>query len=85
MVLKTSLPGGGDDFIQTGSGNDSVDGGLGVDTVQFAGTAADYVFLGTADNFTIQGTGIGTDTLKNIESLFFIGDNTVLETASIFA
>ncbi|ESA36976.1 endonuclease exonuclease phosphatase [Leptolyngbya sp. Heron Island J] len=82
---KDILTGSGDDFIQTGSGNDIVDGGLGADTVQFAGTAADYVFLGTADNFTIQGTAIGTDTLKNIESLFFIGDNTVIETASILA
>lgn len=80
---KDILTGSGDDFIQTGAGNDTVDGGLGTDTVQFAGTEADYSFSGVADNFTITGADIGTDTLMNIETLFFTGSNTVVDTTNL--
>ena len=63
----TILSGGlGDDTLVVGNGNDSVDGGEGSDTIIAIGD----VDLALTDS---QLTGLGTDTLANIEQAILIG------------
>ncbi|MBC2653579.1 VCBS domain-containing protein, partial [Novosphingobium aerophilum] len=59
--------GAGNDTLDGGLGNDSIDGGTGTDTVTFAAaTGAVTVNLGLT---TAQATGMGTDTISNVENL----------------
>jgi VCBS repeat-containing protein len=55
----------GDDTLSGGAGNDSLDGGAGMDTADYggAGTAV------TANLTTHTASGVGSDTLANIENL----------------
>ena len=41
------------------------------DVVEYSGNESDFTILGSTDNFTVQGSGIGTDTLIDIEFLKF--------------
>ena len=41
------------------------------DVVEYSGIRDDYTLSGSASSFTVTGTGIGTDTLENIEFLKF--------------
>jgi len=41
------------------------------DVVEYSGRRADFVILGNADKFTVSGSGIGTDTLIDIEFVKF--------------
>jgi hypothetical protein len=54
------------------------------DVVEYNGNQSDFVLSGSADNFTVTGSGIGTDTLLNIEFLKF-DDGVVVVNDSLFA
>ncbi len=41
------------------------------DVVEYNGNQADFTIAGSSDNFTVSGSGIGTDTLIDIEFLKF--------------
>ncbi|MGB5632068.1 MAG: alkaline phosphatase D family protein [Waterburya sp.] len=73
------------DLLIGGPDKDLLNGGLGEDTAQYQGTQADYTLLGVADNFTVQGTGIGEDTLIDIEFLSFTKEDTIVPTSELFA
>jgi hypothetical protein len=75
---------GKDDF-RGGAGNDVFNGGLGDDVydgaggdynqVDYAGAAADYTFTRNTDGtVTVTHPTFGTDTLKNIDGLWFNGE-----------
>ena len=62
----------GDDILYGGLGNDVIDGGEGNDMVDFNGTVADYTITKNADgSITFANAYWGTDTVKNVESVFF--------------
>ena len=90
--LANSLSGlGGSDFIAGGAGNDTIDGGKGVDWAIYQGSYADYQISWNANHTVLTvndnsgRTGIyndGTDTLKNIETLQFLGDHRIIGVAA---
>jgi hypothetical protein len=53
------------------------------DVVEYNGNQSDFVLSGSADNFTVTSSGIGTDTLLNIEFLKF-NDGLVAVNDSLF-
>ncbi|WP_150126973.1 putative Ig domain-containing protein [Sphingomonas panacis] len=67
----------GNDQITGGAGDDVIDGGAGRDVAIFAGVASDYEVT-ILDGVTVVRDLIagrdGTDTLRNIEDLRFLGD-----------
>lgn len=74
----------GDDTFYGGLGNDVFEGGLGKDTVDYDGKASDYMVMRNADgSYAVSSAAHGTDTLKDIEQLHFLGDNTTVDPASI--
>ncbi|MCA0405850.1 MAG: DUF1929 domain-containing protein [Proteobacteria bacterium] len=74
----------GDDTFYGGLGNDVFEGGLGKDTVDYDGKASDYMVMRNADgSYSVSSAAYGTDTLKDIEQLHFLGDNTTVDPASI--
>lgn len=65
--------GAGDDRIGADAGSDVIDGGAGFDTVIYKNAYANYRIERTGDGWTIadqKGTG-GSDTLKNVERVYF--------------
>ncbi|MEO5330577.1 MAG: tandem-95 repeat protein [Magnetococcus sp. YQC-5] len=77
------IGGAGADRIKGGDGNDTIDGGTGTDQVILNGSSTAYR-IGYANNVwsvvdlvTTDGNE-GTDTLQNVESIHFNGDNTDL-------
>ena len=74
---------GGNDTLEGGYGNDTLDGGDGVDMVQFdytdasiavgSGVVIDASTLGGTPGQTLSATGLGQDSLRNIEALSFFG------------
>lgn len=74
----TVIGGSGNDVITLGSGNDVINGAGGTNTVKFSGTYSSYTFKANSDgSLTITGSGIGTDTLTNVQDLQF-SDQSVL-------
>jgi Ca2+-binding RTX toxin-like protein len=70
------LDGGlGNDFFWEDIGNDSLNGGLGIDVANYQGKKSDYTFLKNGANYLIIGITTDTDTLTDIESVFFAKDN----------
>ena len=67
---------GGDNLLRGLSGDDTIDGGAGNDTAYYSGAKADYVITKQANgSYTVRDTVAGrdgTDTLTNVENLFFI-------------
>ncbi len=57
----------GDDLLIIDRGRDFLDGGIGEDTVRFSGMRSDYSFKGNADDFLATGSGIGKNTVVNVE------------------
>ena len=79
--------GGGDDWFSGGGGDDTIDGGDGADTVEYAGLASSYAWSQSSDgSWTVKVTGsepsVGTDTLRNIETLKFFDRTVSLPTLS---
>lgn len=61
----------GNDSLRESASNEAFDGGAGIDLLQ-VGLARGSATLGkTASGWTLSGTGIGTDTLNNVERLQF--------------
>lgn len=74
--------GGGDDRIGADAGSDVIDGGAGFDTVIYKDAYANYRIERTGDGWTIadqKGTG-GSDTLKNVERVYFSDKDVALIT-----
>ena len=66
---------GGNDIIIGSAGNDLIDGGAGIDTLKHFGATALTVSL--ADTGP-QNTGLGIDTIRNIENLYGANGNDLL-------
>ena len=67
----------GDDVLRGYGGDDYIDGGDGYDEASYAGSLSTFTFLRNADGsvtVTDTSTAEGTDTLKNIEALYFEAD-----------
>ena len=68
-----------------GAGDDDLDGGASTDAAIFAGKSFDYTVTNTGGaNYTVVDNNLadgddGTDTLANIETLKFLGDNVVVQ------
>lgn len=70
---------GGDDTLQGFQGDDLIDGGDGFDTAVLSLDRASYTYLRNADGsikVTATSGSEGGDTLVNVESVLFAGDNT---------
>jgi len=71
------IAGAGDDAIAGGAGDDSIDGGTGVDSVLYNGYKQDYIItnhgggLFTVEDINLGNGDDGTDTLVNVEQLYF--------------
>ncbi|MGB3790018.1 MAG: ExeM/NucH family extracellular endonuclease [Phormidesmis sp.] len=72
----------GNDLLIVDRGKDLLDGGLGEDTVQFAGALADYEFKGNANKFLASGSGIGKNTVVNVEFAQF--SDALVATTALF-
>jgi serralysin len=71
------------------AGNDSLDGGAGIDTAVFSGKSTEYYLVKNAASLLViphtVGTRLkeGTDTLENIEQVWFAGDGTTKAASGI--
>lgn len=67
---------GGNDTMYGGKGDDVIDGGTGeYNQVDYDGAAKDYTFTKNSDgSVTVKHPVFGTDTLKNIDGLWFMGE-----------
>jgi Ca2+-binding RTX toxin-like protein len=79
------IGGSSSNYINGGKGDDTIDGGLGNDSVAYNGLKTDYRVTKTSDGYLVTdlrpSSPDGTDTLKNIERLFFWNnDSTNLST-----
>jgi len=76
---------GGDQTFYAGVGNDFMDGGAGFDQATFDGFIADYNIGQNADgSVTLTSALWGTDTVTNIEGLFFNGANEYINVDAFF-
>lgn len=66
----------GNDVLSGGAGNDTIIGGAGIDTAVFSGTPGQYQFA--PGSIIVTGPD-GTDTLREIEILRFVGENPPVE------
>jgi hypothetical protein len=79
----TVIGGAGNDTITSGSGNDTINGGGGTNVVKFSGLSTTYTIIANADgSTTVTGSGIGTDTLTNIQTLQFADTSLSLAAAA---
>jgi Ca2+-binding RTX toxin-like protein len=71
------LGGEGNDTLYGGAGDDLLDGqGGAYNQVDYDGAASDYTFTRNADNsITVSHATYGTDTLKNIDGVWFYGES----------
>lgn len=53
------------------NGDDVIDGGMGVDAAVYTSTRSSYTIIKTSTGFTVTSSTEGTDTLSNIERLYF--------------
>lgn len=85
---------GGDDTIEGGIGFDDIDGGTGYDTAQFSGASDEYsISYNTDGDIEVSALsggggfvvldGDGTDVLRNVEALYFAGDDTTILASQI--
>ena len=70
----------GDDTLGGGAGADTIDGGTGSDTASFSGSKADYTISESGGTVTVTDDKSsdgddGTDTLTNIQTLYFEAEN----------
>jgi serralysin len=87
--VANQLSGGkGDDVLRGFAGNDLANGGEGVDTYWLEGRHPDYIFKLTSGVVTVAdtgGNGDGSDTLINIEFVYFRADNRTLSLDDVIA
>lgn len=76
----------GNDTLTGGRGNDALDGGNGTDTAYFAGSSTDYTSFwdptGVLTVTDLAGND-GTDTLEDIEAIYFAGDGVTLDPVAL--
>ena len=74
----TIIGNAGANTLKGGKGNDTLDGGDGTDTAVFSGALAEYIVTQNTDGSTTVVDTVanrdGTDILRNIERLQFLGD-----------
>lgn len=77
----------GNDVFTGSSGDDTIDGnGTAYDQVDYAGTLSDYTFIQNADGtVSVSHETRGTDTLTDIEGVWFIGEETWYSMADALA
>ena len=86
-AADTIYGGSGNDTLQGGGGNDTIDGAFGTDTVVYAGRIGDYSVdqsggtITVIDDNTADGNE-GTDTLTNVEYLYFAGSGHTINISS---
>lgn len=71
----------GNDIVQGGRGNDVIDGGDGRDASTYRGAANEYEFTTVGSVTTVRDLidgRDGTDTLRNVEDLRFLGDGSTV-------
>ena len=71
---QNNLFNGGDEnrpLTTTFTGADGTDYQVRGDVVEYSGIQSDFNIVGTEENFTVTGSGIGTDSLRDIEFLKF--------------
>jgi Ca2+-binding RTX toxin-like protein len=75
-VANTLIGGDGDDILSGKGGADILDGGAGTDRANYDGLLSDYSFSRNADGSVIVTSELyGVDVLKNIEVVWFSGDD----------
>lgn len=67
----TLIGDGGRNGLRGGGGNDTIDGGAGGDAALFTGARSAYTITKTATGMGVVSTAEGSDTLTNIERLWF--------------
>ena len=86
-IQANALQGGaGNDTLYGDKGDDWIDGGPDTDTVKYWGLQSEYTISGTRNHFTVtdsMANGDGTDTLDNVEQLWFPDSGTVSVAALI--
>lgn len=65
---------GGNDEIIGSTGNDTIDGGSGTNQIDYAGSSADYTVTKNENGSYTVVKPDGTDTLTNIDAVYFFGD-----------
>ena len=82
----TMIGNGGSDVFRGSLGNDTIIGDAGVyDELSLAGSAADYAFIDNGDGtVTVTGDLIGTDTLEEIDGVWFRGAQEWYSIADLF-
>lgn len=66
--------------LRGGAGNDTIDGGAGADAAILTGTRSLYTVTTQANGRTVTSTAEGTDTLSNIERLYFSDQRVAFDT-----
>jgi Ca2+-binding RTX toxin-like protein len=87
-LSNTLITNNGNDTLRGLGGNDLINGGGGVDTYWLEGKQSDYVFKSASGVVTVAdtgGNGDGTDTLINIEFVYFRADNSTLLLVDLLA
>lgn len=84
---ETMIGNGGRDVFRGSLGNDTIIGDAGVyDELSLAGSAADYTFTDNGDGtVTVSGASIGTDTLSEIDGVWFRGAQEWFTIEDLFA
>lgn len=71
---QTGTP--GDDTFTNGAGNDTFDGAAGIDKVVYSDNLASYTVTKTAGGYSVHDkVGHGTDSVANVEALWFADKN----------
>ncbi len=60
-----------ENILDGGGGNDTINGGAGIDWVIYSNNRTSYSITKTSTGFNVSGSADGTDTLTNIERLYF--------------
>jgi len=76
--------GGGNDVITGGAGDDSIDGGSGFDTAIWGANSSNFAVSFASGTWTLRdnASGLGTDTVKNVENLQFNDKSVIIQSES---
>lgn len=72
----------GNDTLRESANNEAFDGGAGIDLLQVGLARSSATLAKTAGGWTLSGTGIGSDTLNNVERLQFTDAQLALDVTS---
>lgn len=86
-AVNNVVGGAGNDWFTTNANGDSINGGGGNNVVELRGTEAQYAYSGSAGGsivVTPDASGIGgTDTLTNVQAIYFDGSGAKVSTAAL--